>query len=441
VQNDDRAGSAGWTRYRDFAGTSVRTVGFGAAMCGLFVAFFCALSVLSQSRTAPPDGSGAEDRADSIAVMQRIAGPVLTALSENRLKQTMPVEGPADRATYTHLEALGRLLAGMAPWLELGPDDTAEGKLRAHDIRLAVEGISHAVDPASPDAMNFDNGQQPLVDAAFLALALLRAPRQLWGNLSDGDKAHLITALKKTRTIHPYESNWLLFSATIEAALWEFTGECNQNAIEYAVYKHMEWYKGDGVYGDGAHFHWDYYNSYVIHPMLLAVLRICAEKRHPLGRLYPVELERAQRYAVIQERLIAPDATFPMMGRSSAYRFGAFQTLSEMALLHQLPAPLDPGAVRSALTAVVRRMIEAPGTFDAHGWLQIGAVGHQPELGEKYISTGSLYLCMVGLLHLGLPPTDPFWTAPARPWTQKRIWSGEDVPADHAMTDGPTAVP
>ncbi len=400
-----------------------------------FLSAFWLVAILFLSGVSRAEDQGARDRAYSVEVMQRIAAPVLTAISQNKLKQTMPVEGPPDRASYTHLEALGRLLAGMAPWLELGPDNTSEGKLRARDIQLAVQAISHAVDPGSPDSMNFDKGQQPLVDTAFLALALLRAPKQLWGNLGAADKANVVAALKKTRAIRPFESNWLLFSAIIEATLWKFTGECNQTAIEYAINRHMEWYKGDGVYGDGAHFHWDYYNSYVIHPMLLEVLRICAEKQHPLGKLYLVELERAQRYAVIQERLIAPDASFPVMGRSSAYRFGAFQTLSDIALMRQLPPSLDPGAVRSALTAVIRRMIEAPGTFDAHGWLRIGAVGHQPHIGEGYISTGSLYLCTAGLLHLGLPPDDPFWTAPARPWTQKQIWAGEDVSADHAIAN------
>jgi hypothetical protein len=102
-------------------------------------------------------------------------------------------------------------------------------------------------------------------------------------------------------------------------------------------------------------------------------------------------------------------------------------------LLHQFPGTLAPGQARSALTAVIRRMISAPGTFDRNGWLQIGSVGHQPARGEPYISTGSLYLCATGLLHLGLPANDPFWTAPAAPWTQKRIWAGENIPADHAI--------
>jgi hypothetical protein len=169
--------------------------------------------------------------------------------------------------------------------------------------------------------------------------------------------------------------------------------------------------------------------------MLLEVLRICAEKKNPLSDLYPKVLKRAQRYAEVQERLISPEGTFPVIGRSSAYRFGALQHLSNMALLHELPPELKPGAVRSALTAVVRRMIEAPGTLDEQGWLQVGAVGHQQAIRENYISTGSLYLCLTGFVDLGLPANDPFWTAPAESWTQKQIWSGQDIKADHAYKD------
>ena len=34
---------------------------------------------------------------------------------------------------------------------------------------------------------------------------------------------------------------------------------------------------------------------------------------------------------------------------------------------------------------------------------------------------------------LGLHAADPFWAAPAEPWTGKRAWAGEDVAADHAI--------
>jgi len=143
-------------------------------------------------------------------------------------------------------------------------------------------------------------------------------------------------------------------------------------------------------------------------------------------------MARARRYAVIQERLISPEGTFPAVGRSIAYRCGAFHLLAQMALLGELAPPLTGPRVRSALSMVIRRTLDAPGTFDA-GWLTVGLAGHQPHLGENYISTGSLYLCATALLPLGLPPSHAFWTGPPEDWTQKRIWRGEDLPADHAI--------
>jgi len=375
---------------------------------------------------------GALERAYCLHTLTRIADPVLNALSDNNLKRTLPIGNP-DAQEFAPLEAFARLLVGIAPWLELGLGDDPEGKLRAHYAQLAVKSIRNAVDPKAPDFMNFNRGNQSLVDTAFLAQALLRAPIRLFENLDEKTRANVIAALKSPRAIKPSENNWLLFSATIEAALWQFTGQCNIQPIEYAVKKHLEWYKGDGTYGDGPVFQWDYYNSYVIHPMLIQVLKVCAAKSHPLHLHYPLILQRAQRYAAIQERLISPEGTFPVMGRSSAYRFAAFQTLALMALMKQLPKGLDPAAARAGLTAVIRRTIETPGTFDEAGWLRPGAVGYQPSIQECYISSGSLYLCSVGLIQLGLPPTDPFWTGPNLPWTQKKIWSAAPVEADHAI--------
>ncbi|HEU5071581.1 MAG TPA: DUF2264 domain-containing protein [Verrucomicrobiae bacterium] len=400
----------------------------------LFAIVFALATLTGSMARADQESAGAADRAYTVAVLTRTAEPVLTALADGRLRERLPVhEWELSRTNYAPLEAFGRTFVGIAPWLELGPDETPEGKTRARFIDLTVRALANATDPHSPDYMNFNHDGQPLVDAAFLAHGLLRSPTQIWARLSAAQQTNVIAALKATRVIKPYESNWLLFSAMVETALWKFTGECELKPIEYAVGRHMDWYLGDGTYGDGPEFHWDYYNSYVIQPMLLEVVSVCAEKQHPLGALLPKVRARAERYAAVQERLISPEGTFPVMGRSSAYRFGAFQLLSTMALRHELPQNMDAGAVRSALTAVVRRMVEAPGTFNAQGWLQVGAVGHQPSIREGYISTGSLYLCLAGLADLGLPADDAFWTAPAAPWTQKRIWAGDDIKPDHAL--------
>ena len=102
--------------------------------------------------------------------------------------------------------------------------------------------------------------------------------------------------------------------------------------VDYALRQHEQWYKGDGVYGDGPAFHWDYYNSFVIQPMLLDVLDVCRDEMPAWKELATRVEPRARRYAAILERLIAPDGTFPAIGRSIAYRFGAFQLLAQMAL-------------------------------------------------------------------------------------------------------------
>lgn len=375
-----------------------------------------------------------EDRAYWVDVLHRIANPVLSALAERRLKRTMPVEGQiADRPLYTHLEALGRLLAGLAPWLEKGPSNGEEGQLRERYAQLARAAIDAGTDPESPDFMNFSEGFQPIVDTAFLAHALLRAPNELWEKLDEQVKRNVAAALKATRTRKPWFNNWLLFSAMIETALYRI-GEPDWDAmrIDYALKQHEQWYLGDGTYGDGPEYHADYYNSFVIHPMLIDITETVHELYPEWGQMRERVLKRAQGYADIQERSISPEGTFPVHGRSLAYRFGAFQLLAQIAYRNELPEGTESAQVRCALTAVIRRMIEAPGTFDTEGWLTIGFCGHQPSIGETYISTGSLYLCSTVFLPLGLPAGDPFWQGEAE-WTSKKAWSGLSVPIASAL--------
>jgi len=381
-------------------------------------------------------GPGQRDRSYWIDQLLRVGEPVLTALAERRLRLSMTVETAAgvDRSEYTYLEALGRLLAGMAPWLEDGEESGTEGELRASFAELAREALDAGTDPRSVDYMNFNSGLQPIVDAAFLAQALLRAPTELWDKLQPRVKDNIVAALKATRSRKPVFSNWLLFAATIEAALF-MVGEADWDPmrIDYALKQHEQWYVGDGAYSDGPEFHWDYYNSFVIQPMLVDVLDTIAGQNEDWSRMREAALERAKRYAGVQGRLIGPDGTFPPIGRSLAYRCGAFHSLAQCALLEILPAGLRPEAVRCALTAVIRQTLDAPDTFNEGGWLTIGLGGHQPEIGEHYISTGSLYLCATAFLPLGLPATHPFWSRPGADWTSRLAWSGAPFPIDEAL--------
>ena len=275
---------------------------------------------------------------------------------------------------------------------------------------------------------------QPLVDAAFLAEGVLRAPTQIWGRLDDKTRKRLIDEWKRSREIKPGESNWLLFASTVEAALLEFSGEYDRERLYYGVNRFRnDWYKGDAWYGDGQDLHLDFYNSLVIHPMLTEVLGIIEKHGLEGAEFLPVQKKRLGRFAAELERMISPEGTYPVIGRSISYRFGSFHALADAAWLHLLSPDLSPAQVRCALTAVIDRQLAAKGTFDPEGWLRVGYSGRQVNMGETYINTGSLYLCTTAFLPLGLPADDPFWSAPARDWTSKKAWSGIDVGSDHAL--------
>ena len=365
-----------------------------------------------------------EDRSYWIQTMCKIADPVLNALSEQRLKVDMPIEASLPgRDQYSHLEAFGRLLCGMAPWIETGPTSGVEGELREKYAQIARRCMDAATDPNSPDYMNFSHGHQPIVDAAFLAHAIVRAPKELYEKLEPHVKRKVVKALQSTRSRKPFSSNWLLFSAMIETALFLMEEEWDPMRVDYAIKQHEQWYVGDGIYGDGPEFHADYYNSFVIQPMLVDIIHCVGNQSSDWEEMKEDIFKRAKRFATIQERSISPEGTFPVVGRSIAYRFGAFQHLAQMALQQNIDENLLPAQIRCALTAVIRRVIEMPNTFDENGWLRIGLCGHQPELGEGYISTGSLYLCATVFLPLGLRENHPFWQGEAD-WTAKKVWSG-----------------
>ena len=187
------------------------------------------------------------------------------------------------------------------------------------------------------------------------------------------------------------------------------------------------------MYGDGVDFHMDYYNSFVIHPMLTDVLVVMKKHNIEGADFLDTQLKRHARYAEILERFISPEGSFPVVGRSICYRFGAFHALGQAALMHILPERVKPAQVRCALTSVIRRQLKSPANFDKNGWLRVGFTGEQIEISESYINTGSVYLCTFGLVPLGLPETDEFWSAPYTEWTNVKAWNGEKVQADHAI--------
>jgi len=357
--------------------------------------------------------------------MLQMATPVLSAASRGELRRIMTVEQQpgAGREPYACLEAVARLLTGMAPWFAADITDKAEAAERDRLLAMAHQTIAAQVDPASEDFADYTHYGNPysqlLVDTAFLAQAILRAPTALWDPLPDQTKANVIHLLAAARNITPYNSNWLLFSTEVEILYRKLTGQCRLHVIQQHFQLIDTWYVGDGWYMDGPHFATDYYNSLVIHPFLLDLCDEAADLL-PHGTSQKV-LTRAQRHAEVLEKLVATDGTYIAMGRSLTYRCGVFHLLAQLAWQNRLPASINATTARDILFTVATRTL-GPASYRADGFLNIGICSHQPHHAQRYICTGSLYMAAAAFLPLGIADTDDFWQLPPVPWTQRAVW-------------------
>jgi len=373
----------------------------------------------------------------------KMAQPVLENMAQGKLQQNMLTEFSPSfdnrNRKVVYMETFGRLMAGIAPWLALPDDATAESRQRKQLREWALASYRNAVDPTSPDYLCWGVSGQNLVDAAYIAESFLRAYDTLWQPLDTLTKQRYFKEFQKLRRIDPPYTNWLLFSSVIESFLAKAGGGYDEFRVNMACRKVEEWYVGDGWYADGPVFAFDYYSSYVFHAMYLETLQAMIDAkmntRIDYSKYHERALKRAQKYAIILERFISPEGTFPVIGRSTPYRLAAMQPLALLAWYQKMPKELTNGQIRAALTQVMHRMFDHQQNYNQKGFLTIGFCGSQPETADWYTNNGSLYMTSLAFMPLGLPANHPFWTDAPQPWTQVKAWNGRPFPKDHRWAD------
>ena len=404
-------------------------------MIALLLLLMCSGAVAKQPKQS--------DREYWTSQAYKMAQPVLENMAQGKLQQNMLTEFSPSfdnrNRKVVYMETFGRLMAGIAPWLALPDDATAESKQRKQLREWALASYRNAVDPTSPDYLCWGVSGQNLVDAAYIAESFIRAYDILWQPLDTLTKQRYFKEFQKLRRIDPPYTNWLLFSSVIESFLAKAGGGYDEFRVNMACRKVEEWYVGDGWYADGPVFAFDYYSSYVFHAMYLETLQAMIDAkmntRIDYSKYHERALKRAQKYAIILERFISPEGTFPVIGRSTPYRLAAMQPLALLAWYQKMPKELTNGQVRAALTQVMHRMFDHQQNYNQKGFLTIGFCGSQPETADWYTNNGSLYMTSLAFMPLGLPANHPFWTDAPQPWTQVKAWNGRPFPKDHRWAD------
>lgn len=107
------------------------------------------------------------DRQYWCSLAYKMAQPVLENMAKGELQKNMQTEFSPSfdnrNRKVLYMECFGRLMAGVAPWLTLPDDATAEGKQRKQLREWALASYKNAVDPQNPDYLCWGIGGQNLL--------------------------------------------------------------------------------------------------------------------------------------------------------------------------------------------------------------------------------------------------------------------------------------
>jgi hypothetical protein len=366
-------------------------------------------------------------KSEWLRIFRQIVMPVLNGFQTKTFIDTFIQQAPTDYtrpACTAHVEAFCRVAMSVAPLFQLRTEDASD----VEDIRQAYIASWKVV--MDERYIDWNCGDQLLVEAGNLVYAFLLYPNS-WNVLPDSCKLAVIGVFRRASDIKPFNNNWLLFKCIVDIFLYKHK-RLNVQGLSN-VYKLLDvvesWYVGDSWYKDGPGFHMDYYNSFVMLPFLYVIYNELKKDIHRsiFQTRFKTIVCRIARHAEFLERLIAPDGTFPLFGRSIVYRSAVFHTLAFcVAHVPALPVTDDGcalglGQIRRALGRVHSRLF-GPEQFDAAGYLQLGFLGAQPGVANQYSNNGSCYFTGLSFLVLGLPDSHPFWTSDDQMYTQEIAW-------------------
>ena len=319
-----------------------------------------------------------------------------------------------------YLECFSRIFSGISTWII--SDDYNHDNYENEQKRIILSVILDCFDKLIPffdEKMDLFSMEQSIVECAFICYGFILTKNKIWILLKEDTQNNLIRILKKVRLLIEkwhFCNNWYLFHGIIETFFKTINIDYDEKFISTMIDSVNGWYCGDGFYCDGEkNFKMDYYNSYVIQPFFIEILKIFNSS------LLDIAIQRCIRYSEFLERIIGSDGTFPPLGRSITYRFAVFHLLSYCIYNNHISIDHNYGQLRNALTKVLINILNKD-VYDNDGFLNMGFTCEQKTLQDDYSNTGSCYLTAISFLPLGLDVNHSFWSNLSGPFTQESCW-------------------
>lgn len=359
------------------------------------------------------------------AILKKTVHPVLSGFADKTIKEMFVAKysthNTSPNPNVPFIELFCRTAMGVAPLLV----GSAENELKTLFVHATKSVFQEKY-------LTWECGDQLLVEMALLSVTFLRWP-VVWEWLPLPTQASILGVIESANRYPPHNNNWILFKCAVEIFLHKQKRIASLGQTLARLNAFEKWYMGDGWYSDGPVFKMDFYNSFVILPFLFDIYKSLGLRDRAYLTLGEDKIvERFQRHAEFLERLIGPDGSYPLFGRSMVYRCGVFHALAYAAARRKLPTSLTPSSVRCALSEVIQKTFHDD-IYDSNGFLTLGFGCEDLELADCYSNNGSTYYCLLIFAPLALPPTDEFWTGSPQTWTQKRAWSSLSVQRDKSI--------
>ncbi|MDF3129845.1 DUF2264 domain-containing protein [Kiritimatiellaeota bacterium B1221] len=315
--------------------------------------------------------------------------------------------GTSDASFYT-TEAWERVIVGLAHYLK------GSGEILMHpqagDLgELFRQRLIHGCTPGHPDHFGpVPPGRQT---GAYIPLALLTAPEQLFDPLTSMEQENVLSWLAEGLNRPSHHNNHYLFHLQAIPLLDRYGFAYDTAHAEQLLDQIMAFYSGGGWFQDGSSLSYDYYNAWGFQYYLLNLIYFHKPWRDRLGdRIRGISRQFFRDYRL----MFAHDGAAVPYGRSLSYRFGAMDPIPWAVLLEDDFWPEAPADARRILSANFHYH-HSHGCFDANGRMESGYHQVNPALTEPYLSPASCNWALTSFAHLLLPEDHAFWTEPAPP--------------------------
>ncbi|MEY9956638.1 DUF2264 domain-containing protein [Streptacidiphilus sp. MAP5-52] len=286
-----------------------------------------------------------------------------------------------------------------------------QGREAENLVDRYANGLAAGANPRHPEAwlrITAGRPNQPMVEAASIALALHETRPWLWDQLDARTRDHVATWLGGFLGGTTVQNNWMLFQTIVE----EFLASVGAPHHEHEILRGLEalegWHLGGGWYTDGTGRRIDHYNGWALHfyPLLWTRIAATGPRADLAATRAATYRDRLRTFLADYIHLIGADGAPVHQGRSLTYRFAAATPLWTGALFDC--SPLPPGQTRRAASAVLRHFTDhcAP---DDRGLLRLGWHAEHLPTSQDYSGPASPYWASKGFLGLLLPPDHPVW--------------------------------